>query len=84
MFNRKIKNDIEDIKLQLQWHKDRIEILELKTRKPTPRGRDAIALLPDDLGKRLSVLYKKLETGSLLSRSQTEELKRFGIIAELY
>ena len=84
MFNSKIKNDIEDIKLQLQWHKDRLEILELKTRKPTPRGRDAIALMPDDLGKRLTSLYKKWETGALLSRSQTEELKRFGVIAELY
>jgi hypothetical protein len=84
MFNTKIKEDIEDIKFQLGLHKDRIEILEITTRKPTPRGRDAIAKLPDDLGKRMLVLYKKWETGALLSRSQTEELKRFGVICELY
>jgi hypothetical protein len=84
MFNKALKEEIRLLKFQLELQKAKIKSLEWSNRRNEPRGDAAIKQLPDDLKQRMDTIYKKWKNGGLCSRSEKQELSRYGIVPEFY
>ena len=84
MFNKALKEEIEHLKWKVSILEGDCQRLRDANRRREPHGEEALKNFPDDLKCRLTAIYKKWKSGALITRSEKEELKCFGVIPELY